>query len=254
MKKDDLLRAKESLLDSIEKQGLETFYGAYPSDSIPEINWDPETEPDPAKFIALAKTLGVKILYVSWVVFGQDDLDEAVIDDLENDDSSVSEHNESVRKFERYIGCVASVRAGFFFDRVFHVFHQETDWHEEFGELIASETSEDESESALSEEDQAWADKLAHHPEFGRTKGWGPRKYLLAKIVGKDLGQLPVNEILSQAENIFEVDIRPIEEQRLAKEIWQLKQEGMSLVAIAGRTGLSRDRVSMLLAKLQEGG
>lgn len=262
--KDDLLKTKENLLVAIRNEGLQTFFGSYPSESVPEIDWNSELEPDPASFVALSKALGVKVLYVNWIVFGQKELDEAIIEDVGEDsvtretDPSISEHNKSVKELERYVGSTASVRAGFFLDGVFHVFQQETTWYEEFGKLLASiEESEDDAgddqESKLSERAQFWADKLAHEPPFGRAKSSGPRKYLLSKLAGKELEQLPVKAILAQAENIYEVDVRPSEEQRLAEEVRQLKEKGLSLAAIAGRTGVSRERVSMLLAKLTQG-
>ena len=154
---------------------------------------------------------------------------------------------------------MASVRAGFFLDGVFHVFERETKWYEEFGELIASEESdesfesgsEDGRESKLSEEALVWAEKLANDPRFGSLKGWDQRCYLLQKLAGDKYEDLPVRAIVRQAETIYEVDLRPLEEKKLLNQIQMLRKQNMSILSIAGKLGIPRDRVSMMIAKLE---
>lgn len=255
--KDDLLQTKERLLAAIKAESLETFVGAYPYNNVPEIHWNSELEPDAGIFVKVAKSLGAQAIYVNWVVFSEDHLEEALPEDLEGtDDPSVRERNRAVSEFKRYVGAVASVRGGFFLHGVFHVFEQETEWYEEFGVLIGEEESDEVSDHRrgpeLTEEAQSWAEKLARHPSFGRAKGWNQRNYLLRKLAGREISHLPVEAILTQAENIYEVDVRPNEEQLLAEQVREMKEKGLSIIAIAGKTNLPRERVRMLLAKLED--
>lgn len=254
---DDLLKTKQMLLSAVAKEGMLTFLGAYPSEDVHEIHWNSELESDPSKFVSLAKSLGAKALYVNWIVFEKNSLDEATIEESDEDegqDALTTEHNEKVAEFKRYLGKVASVRAGFFLDGIFHVFDTETSWYQEFGELIADVDDEEdveEDEAALSESALAWAEKLARDPTFGRTKGWGAKKYLLGKLSGQEFSQLPVDAIISRAEDIYEVDVKPIEERRLAEQVREMKERGLSIVAIAGQLDLPRERVQRLLAKTE---
>ncbi|MBI3670869.1 MAG: hypothetical protein HY237_13950 [Acidobacteria bacterium] len=255
--KDDLLKTKEKLLLAIKEQGLTTFLGAYPSESVPEIHWNSDLEPDPAVFVSTAKSLGAQVIYVNWVVFSEDELEEASVEQLEgSDDPSAREHKETVSEFKRYIGTVASVRAGFFLHGVFHAFEREAEWYEEFGMLIAEdepdELSEHRREPELSEEALGWANKLASDPKFGSLKGWDEQCYLLSKLAGDESKRLAVSDIVRHARTIYNVELREKDEQALVERIRDLRAKGLSLVAIAGKTGLSRERVSMLLAKLEE--
>jgi hypothetical protein len=259
--KDDLQKIKDRLLSAVANEGIETFFGSYPSEGVREIRWNSELEPDPSKFVGLAKSVGVKIIYINWVVFSTDDLEEAMIDEEELVDQEqtvvADEHNKKVSEFTQYVGRIASVRAGFFLSEVFHLYEREAEWYEDFadilGEIENEEDSDDDSnddpEQKLSDEALAWADKLARDPSFGRTKGWSQHKYLLGKLAGPEVSALPVDAVILRAQTIYEVDVRPEEEKQLAEEIRQMKEGGMSIVAIAGKLDLSRERVQRLLAK-----
>lgn len=261
---DDLNETKEQLISAMKQAGVPTFLGTYPSESVPEILWNSELEPDPSNFVRLAKALGAKVLYLSWLVFTDNDINNAMAtepteESTNQEDFSTKEYNEKVKEFAQYVGSVASVRAGFFLDGVFHVFEREAEWYEEFGGLIGSEepgeTSENGQDPKLSKEALAWAEKLASDPRFGTLDTADQQRYLLRKLAGDEYENLPVSAIVKNAATIYEVDIRPVEEEREKKEqlrqIQTLKSQGKSILAIAGKLGLPRDRVSMLLASLE---
>lgn len=266
---DDLRNTKERLISTINEAGLETFLGAYPSESVSEICWNSDLEPDPCNFVVLAKSLGAKIMYINWVVFSEDELTEATapepVEDhpVDHEDLSVDEQGDRLKEFTQYVGRVASVRAGFFLDGVFHVFEREAEWYQEFGKLIAAEESDERLQrglesghkSKLSKEVVAWAEKLASDPRFETLDDEDQQCYLLRKLAGDQFENLPVGAIVKNAAIIYEVDIRPGKEEREEKEllnqIQTLKSQGKSILAIAGKLGLPRDRVSMLLAKLE---
>jgi hypothetical protein len=263
--KDDLQSVKEKLLQAISKEGLPSYLGAYPSEGVPEIQWNSDLEADPAAFIGVAKSLGAKVIYVNWIVFAEQDLNEAMIEAPERNEavddtnSSVDEYNEKVKEFEGYIGKMASVRAGFLLDGIFHAYEQETKWYEEFGGLVSTEESDGETggasdhghESKLSDEALSWAEKLARDPSFGRTKGWSQREYLLTKLAGQETSHLPVDSIIRRAEAVYEVDVRPSEQKQLAEQVRQMKASGLSIVAIAGKLDLPREHVQRFLAKIE---
>lgn len=259
--KGDLQKIKERLLSAVEKEGIEVFFGSYPSEGVREIRWNSELEPDSSKFVGLAKLLGARVIYINWVVFSTDDLEEAMIDveqlvDKE-DAEAANEHNKRVTEFEQYVSAVASVRAGFFDSDVFHIYEVEAEWFEDFADVLGEieneedpdDDSNDESRQKLSDEALVWAEKLARDPSFGRTKGWPQHRYLLGKLAGSAASALPMDAIILRAQAIYEVDVRPAEERQLAEDIRQMKEGGMSIVAIAGKLDLSRDRVQRLLAK-----
>ncbi|HEV2488766.1 MAG TPA: hypothetical protein VGT03_03075 [Candidatus Acidoferrales bacterium] len=257
----DLAKTKDDLIRAAEKEGVVIFFGAYPSEGVHEINWNTQLKDDPSTFVKVAKQMGARTLYLNWIVFSQEELEDAKFEESEEDgvlSDSELEYNSSLTEFNRYLGAMASVRAGFFADGIFHIFEQETEWYEEFGELVAEAEDENadgglerEREVELSPESLSWAEKLAHHPSFRKATGWAQRKYLLKKLAGEEIEKLPVADVISHAESIYEVDVRPVEEGHLAEQVLEMRKAGKSIVAIAGKLDIPRGQVERLLGKLE---
>src|SRR5579885_2271064 len=92
-----------------------------------------------------------------------------------------------------------------------------------------------------------WAAALASHPQFSRCKTYSQRSYLLETMAGDEYGNLPVDEIISLADAMYTIDVLPKEEERLRTEAHRLRKQGLSLTAISGKLGISRDRVYAFL-------
>lgn len=145
---DELAVLKERLLDSIRREGFALYYGAFPSDNLPQLAWNLELAPDPDQFLQAAKLQNVRLLYVNWVVFTRDAIDDNVLQAAEGRELTgpqtdwLNDHNNRLEEFREYAGQTASVRIGFLFDGVFHFFERIHDWYESFGALIDEEMPE----------------------------------------------------------------------------------------------------------------
>lgn len=145
---DELSVLKERLLDSIRREGFTIFYGAFPSDNLPQMAWNLELAADPDQFLQTAKLQNVRLLYVNWVVFTRDAIDDNVLQVEEGRELTepqtdwLNDHNNRLEKFREYAGQTASVRIGFLLDGVFHFFERVNDWYESFGTLLDEEMPE----------------------------------------------------------------------------------------------------------------
>ncbi|MGC2390719.1 MAG: hypothetical protein WA621_15090, partial [Candidatus Acidiferrum sp.] len=124
------------------------YYGAFPGDNLPQLAWNLELAPDPDQFLQAAKLQNVRLLYVNWVVFTRDAIDDNVLQAAEGRELTESQtawlndHNNRLEEFREYAGQTASVKIGFLLDGVFHFYERVHDWYESFGALIDEEMPE----------------------------------------------------------------------------------------------------------------
>ncbi len=94
------------------------------------------------------------------------------------------------------------------------------------------------------------ADRLARDPRFHEASSRTQREYVARKIFAAELRHdelYPLDEIVQQASQIFESEIRPEAEAKLADEAQRLFEEGVSRGDIARRLNLSLFRLSRLI-------
>lgn len=145
---DELAVLKERLLDAVRREGFAVYYGAYPGDNLPQLAWNAELASDPEQFLEAAKSQNVRLMYINWVVFTRDTIDDNVLQAAEGRELTDSEtawlkdHNNRLEEFREYAGQTASVKIGFLLDGLFHFFERVHDWYESFGALIEEQMPE----------------------------------------------------------------------------------------------------------------
>ena len=145
---DEIAILKDRLLEVIQREGFALYYGAYPGDNLPQMAWNSELSSDPNQFLQTAKSQSVRLLYLNWVVFTRDSIDDNVLQAAEGRELTESQtdwlndRNNRLEEFREYAGQTASVRIGFLLDGVFHFFERVHDWYESFGALIDEEMPE----------------------------------------------------------------------------------------------------------------
>jgi len=145
---DEIAILKDRLLEVIQREGFALYYGAYPGDNLPQMAWNSELSSDPNQFLQTAKSQNVRLLYLNWVVFTRDSIDDNVLQAAEGRELTESQtdwlndRNNRLEEFREYAGQTASVRIGFLLDGVFHFFERVHDWYESFGALIDEEMPE----------------------------------------------------------------------------------------------------------------
>lgn len=251
---DSLSQTVEEIRTFAKEEGFVVFYGLTPEDETHTVYWIKE-QGDWKAFLEGAKTLGVKLLYLNWAPFEGFQIEEALegvgVQDSKVEKAESEECKRDVEEYRNKVGLISLIDLAFLWDGVFHVCRLTAEWFEAFEELVeeGKERAEEENER---KPDKAlvgkWAAELANHPKFGSCKTYAQREYLLEGLSKGDYRTLPVSDILNRAETVYLFEVRPKEEERLRDEARRLRNEGLNMNAIALRLGISRDRVSGLLA------
>jgi len=254
-KLDPLLKEVDDVRKFLDSEKIPVFLAPLCGHKGASVTWDKGLGGDWKEFIATAKSLGARGVYLSWERFEEAEITEAVatIEIGFVNSSGVDVTVKDVEKFRPYIGMTAVVEVAFIVDGVAHWYEHAADWFREFEELMEEDgepSDENDSEKSV---DKAvvrkWAGELAKDPRFRTCKNYDQREYLLEQIAGDDLGSLPIYEILSRAETIYNLEIRPVLDEQLAYEARALRKKGMTLTGIAQKLGLSRDKVSGMLSE-----
>ncbi len=259
---DVLIERVEAIINAAKGQGLVLFYGWAHGTNQKAVTWNEEHGGDWEKFLACAKAVGAKMLYVNWAPLEEFQIDEAV-EHLERIIAGGTgiEPPDSVpsrREIEAYrdkVGVTAVIDLAFVYEDVVHIHQCFADWFQAFEELTEGlEEDSDASDASFHERvvDKAlvkkWASELANHPKFGSTRSGDQREFLLESIAGDEIDTLPTGDILARADSIYQIEIKPKEEERVRGEVRRLREQGLNINAIALKLGISKDRVSGLLS------
>jgi hypothetical protein len=251
---DPLIKTVEEILAHAKEEGFFIFYGLACGSEENSVHWNEEHGGDWKKFLESAKGLGVRGLYFDWTPFEEFQIDEALHELPAHEESQMStaeieEYNRAVEKYRERVGSTAIIDLAFAVDGVFHIYQLAADWFTAFEELTAEEEEAEPVEHQVDKQlVNKWASVLANHPKFGSCKNDDQREYLLEQLAGEDCGALPLGEILRRAETLYVFDVRPRQEEDLQKQAKQMRKQGLNMNAIALKLGISRDRVSGLLA------
>lgn len=258
---DPLSEAAEEIRQCAKSGGLPVFFGCLAKYNGPTMEWDEKHGGGWKGFLECAKTLGVKVVYLTCVPFEQSVLDEAVSKleselaesgGAEGESEAIRRRLDQVRELTAKIGSTCMIELAFVADGVLHICQKAAQWLQEFRDLLPTDGNEDASRKQESPAGKAtvdkWATALASDPRYIGCRGYEEREFLLEKIAGNEFQEVPVPEVLSRAETVFHVEFRQAAEEKLASEVRRLREQGLNLNAIALKLGISRDRVSGLLS------
>jgi hypothetical protein len=145
---DEITILKDRLLDAIRREGFTVFYGAFPTENLPQLAWNSDLESDPDRFFQVVKAQNLRVVYLNWVPFTAETIDQNVLRVEEGHHLSaaqtdwLNDHNNRIEEFREYAGQTASVRVGFLLDGVFHFYERVYDWYDAFGALVEEEMPE----------------------------------------------------------------------------------------------------------------
>jgi len=139
----DLSRLYDEIRESAAQHGLLTFPG-YAGEDLPAVWWQGDPE-DWFGFLMIAKTEGVRTVYVGRAMLDEEDLQElAEWVEEKTGPGSTNGDRARLKEFERYIGWVGEVRLGWIRDGVAFLLQQRTEWYQDFLELMAESEEEEE--------------------------------------------------------------------------------------------------------------
>lgn len=258
---DLLLGVVEEIRTHAEEEGFIVFYREEcAGGSKDTFNWHEEHGGDWKRFLACAKAMAVRTVYLSWLPFEGWQVDDALEDvALPGDETSerkkaeLEAYNQQVETYREKVGLTAVIELAFVAEAVFHICEITADWFRAFEELTTEEEGRGEEIEKEKKVDKAlvyeWAGKLASHPKYGSCKSDDQREYLLEKLAGEEYEKLPLGDILRRAETVYQFEVRPEVEERLRDQARALRKQGLNMSAIALKLGISANRVSGLLAE-----
>jgi hypothetical protein len=141
----DLSSRFDEVVAAAERQGLLVFPG-YIAEDLPAVWWqgNPDNWPD---FIGIAKAEGMRTLFVGRAILEAEDLQELAEWVEEKTGPGPSNGDRArLKTFERYIGSTGEIRLGWIKDGVGFVLQQQTEWYEEFLDLMQEVEDEEELE------------------------------------------------------------------------------------------------------------
>jgi hypothetical protein len=138
----DLSKLYEDIREAAVQQGLLTFPG-YVGEDLPTVWWQGDPD-DWFGFLMIAKAEGVRTVYVGRAILEEEDLQElAEWVEEKTGPGSTNGDRARLKEFERYIGYVGEIRLGWIKDGVAFLLQQQTEWYQDYLELMA-ETEEEE--------------------------------------------------------------------------------------------------------------
>ena len=257
---DQLLKTIAEIRERASAFGLVVFYGWLYTEEAHTVHWNEEHGGHWKQFLECARALSVKAIYLNWAPFEEFQVDEAlagvegVLSDAQTTEMEKAElesQSKQIAKYRDKVGLTAIIDVAFEMGGMFHVYQETADWFDAFQELTAEEE-----EKQVEEETQVdkalvdkWARELASHAKYSSCKDYDQGAYLLEKLAGEGYEKLPLSDIFRRAETIYQFELKPQEEERLSQKARELRKQGLNMNAIAQKLGISRDRVSGLLAE-----
>jgi hypothetical protein len=133
---DPLLELLHRIESVSQEMGFLVFKGCLSTREATDLLWDVERDADPEHFLALAKELGVRLMYIDAPVFSEELIEQAV-NEAESQDQRLT------AGYRAYVGTVRYVDVSFRHDQLFHRFQVVPDWYQSFLELTEVEEQQD---------------------------------------------------------------------------------------------------------------
>lgn len=258
---DELGVALESLLSRFRDQKITVVQGALSEDTtLPTVCLDSERDVAACcdAFFEAATGMAAKYIVVEARRLQQDDLDGALNEADGSEDADPIVRNDVLKELRRCrdrVGQVCSFTVLFIATNPAVVFSLEyfASWNEHvFGttDLLEGSDEEDEDVEELSEREVTeLAKKLAADQRFQKATRPDGRMFVARKVFGDKAEEYgsQLEDIISEAKNIFELEIKAAKEDQLRARATAMLKEGGSRSAIAAALGLTTYRLSKLL-------
>lgn len=256
----DLLR---ELLTSIETwcqaNEVALFHGNLGDVAGTEVTWDSSSDSDWEKYLACAKQSRTSIVVVSSLLNDIDTQSEEVVayrDSL--DDGDLEPFREAAMNLERRAGYVVYLKLAFFHEDVCYIYTHSSGWiddylwvEEAFRE--GEQDEEDDEDESTEGPDRPSKQEIVN---YARTIAWS-EAYIAAKnpIKRKEIVESMMEEngitdhvvlwaLTRKAEGLFEVEVRPVEEEKIKRSVLALKAQGLKKVEIASKLNISGGMVN----------
>ena len=243
-----------SAQEEIERRGFALFPAPLDPGNGAFAHW-PESE-TVGEFLDLAERLGVSLIY------GRAELlDSHYLEELATRLAGVQGDGPEgiLRDAEKSIGDIHTVGLAFSHGGATLLWIAEAKWYEELelrAELQASNAGGDQAQRSFQEE--RWVRALARNAEFERAKSFEQRLRIAFRLLpeleqtGNDLEPRMTTDahaVVRAAWDLYEAEIRPEQEQEIAREARKALEGGAPKHEVAGAHGMGVARLNRILAQ-----
>lgn len=253
---DPLLDAVRDIQEYCEPHGLNVFCGYLTREHETVAVWNVARNRDWKAFLDVAVSHTARLIYLDWVTFDEHHVEDALIRgdepaDGREPDPQVDEYNRELEGFRAHAGLTGVIEIAFSVSGAWHVFEWQAEWFAEFERLVdAWDEGAFQPRRLPRARLHDLANQLVNHPKYQVCQSKAQRRYLLEQLLGREFESIRTSDVtgvLDRAEAIFELEIKPLERSYLRQRARELKEQGLSLDAIAGSLGVSRAAAKALL-------
>src|SRR5262245_38431663 len=233
----------------LSENGIAVFWGRLEGGNLPRGQWDSAIAASSAAFLTLAKVMGARLVFVDVTVCEVKKLASRVTD------HSIDGVTELLSRLYDHDGQIAELTLSWIGEGIVLEFSNSASWADEYYQLLEAaededaEESENDDETVPDEEEvRKHAELLARDPRFQAAKSDAQRRYAAKRTLGPLLeGQMNVLEaVLEEAKSVFDLDVKPELDRKLAEDVERLRAEGLTKGQIARRLGISANRMKSM--------
>ncbi len=259
---DELEQALEAAIAQLEKHGITVVQGSLEdTDRFPLVSLDVAEDPNDGceEFLKLVSSLEVRVVVVERTSLDQADLDEAMRILEENEEATAEDEarvRTELKKCQSKVNQLNSFRllAIGVSPPIMYSLEYFAPWNElvySTSEVLESEPQRDRSRTISKKERTSLARQLAENSEFQKARRQDAREFVARRVLGSkaDELRLQLSSIVWEAQNIFDIDIRPGLDAKLRERAVALLKQGKSHSAVAIECGMTRPRLTSLLGQ-----
>jgi hypothetical protein len=259
---DELEQALEVAIAQLGAHGITVVHGSLEeSDRFPVVSLDLAEDPNDGceDFLKLVKSLEVRVVVVERTLLDQADLDEASRILEENEEATAEDEarvRAELKKCQSKVNQLNSFRllAIGVLPPIMYSLEYFAPWNElvySTNEVLTTEPEPSHSRSISKTERARLARQLAENPDFQKARRQDAREFVARRVFGSKADELRLQlpSIVWEAQNIFDIDIRPGLEAKLREKALALLKAGKSHSAVAIECGMTRPRLTSLLGQ-----
>ena len=239
---------------------IAVFYGSIEDNAATEVSWTNTDRSDWKKYIETAQKIKCKILIVDVLINNTDLEDERLIDYREQlEDIELEEFETCLNILRERKNALAKIELHYIFENTCYSYCEYADWIEDFlfvQNIILESAESDEEEDAGEEELnserlefealESLAREITSSDKFLSAKTPLQRNEVVKDFIEEK--QITYSgdrySIERKVERIFELEIRPKQEEQIRKQILELKESNLKKVEIASRLSISLNMVN----------
>lgn len=246
MKKDELRQILNEVEKWCSKNAVEIFYGETTKESVPEVSWVHSELHGWEKFLSVFQRTVQKILIIGIEENDLDTNDENIADYREQlETEETEEFDEALKITKENIGCLVRLTLSFFSGGVYYEFEKSATWDYEYYEVLEASLNHQnigEDGEAMSEQEvESKARAIVKADKYLKAKDRIERQSLCQTALRIESIDKPMDvwKVAKRAEEIYLNEIKPELDEKLKREIQELKKKGSKKIEVKNKLGIS---------------